>query len=77
MGHVQGLYCRCILQELWPEGHQCLSRLQPKDPLVIKAVKPKEEAFSTLSWRTPEAAERYRVANRTVASVIADVKSWV
>lgn len=32
--HVQGLHCRCSFQELWPEGHWCMSGWQPNDLLV-------------------------------------------
>ncbi|XP_013872670.1 uncharacterized protein LOC106523692 [Austrofundulus limnaeus] len=46
-------------------------------PVVMEAIRLKEEAFRTwLSRKTPEAADRYRVAKTVAASVVADAKTW-
>lgn len=48
-------------------------------PVVMEAIELKKEDFRIwLFQKTPEAADRYRLARRTSASVIADAKycSW-
>ncbi|XP_054873436.1 NLR family CARD domain-containing protein 3-like [Amphiprion ocellaris] len=56
-------------QQLWPEGHWCLSRQQPRTrwwtPVVREAVRLKKEAFQAwLTRGSPEAANGYRLVKR-------------
>jgi len=78
--HVQSLYCGSSRQELWSEGHRCLSWRQPKNPVVDtgvrEAFKLKKNAFRAwLAQGSPEAADRYRQARRAIATVVADAKT--
>lgn len=51
MDHVQGLWCRCGFQKMWPEGHWFLLEWQPKEPLQKQKVRQWKNVGRP--WRRP------------------------